>query len=89
MQTATTLRASLAVDALEMAPATRRRRNCQGLVHHSDGETQTQTMSGNGNGNGNDYHNKNDHYYHRKIGLAVFSQFGSAVAVEEMDLGER
>ena len=35
-QTATTLRASLAVDALEMALATRRRRNPQGLIHHSD-----------------------------------------------------
>ena len=34
-QTATTLRAGLAVDALEMALATRRRRG-QGLVHHSD-----------------------------------------------------
>ena len=34
-QTATTLRASLAIDALEMALATRRR-NPQGLVHHSD-----------------------------------------------------
>lgn len=35
-QTATTLRAGLAVDALEMALATRRRRNPEGLVHHSD-----------------------------------------------------
>ena len=35
-QTATTLRASLAVDALEMALATRRRRNPKELVHHSD-----------------------------------------------------
>ena len=35
-QTATTLRASLAVDALEMALATRRRRTPQELVHHSD-----------------------------------------------------
>ena len=34
-QTATTLRSSLAVDALEMALATRQHRN-QGLVHHSD-----------------------------------------------------
>ena len=35
-QTATTLRASLAIDALEMALATRRRRNPQELIHHSD-----------------------------------------------------
>ena len=35
-QTATTLRASLAIDALEMALATRRRRNHERLVHHSD-----------------------------------------------------
>ena len=35
-QTATTLRASLAVDALEMALATRRRRNPHKLIHHSD-----------------------------------------------------
>jgi len=35
-QTATTLRASLAVDALEMALATRRRRNPEKLIHHSD-----------------------------------------------------
>ena len=35
-QTATTLRSSLAIDALEMALATRRRRNHERLVHHSD-----------------------------------------------------
>jgi putative transposase len=35
-QTATTLRAGLAVDALEMALATRRRRNPKELVHHSN-----------------------------------------------------
>ncbi len=35
-QTATTLRASLAVDALEMALVTRRRRNPEKLIHHSD-----------------------------------------------------
>jgi len=35
-QTATTLRASLAVDALEMALATRRRQNPEKLIHHSD-----------------------------------------------------
>ena len=35
-QTATTLRASLAIDALEMALATRQRRNHERLVHHSD-----------------------------------------------------
>ncbi len=35
-QTATTLRAGLAIDALEMAVATRRLGNCEGLVHHSD-----------------------------------------------------
>ena len=35
-QTATTLRASLAIDALEMALATRWHRNHERLVHHSD-----------------------------------------------------
>ncbi len=35
-QTATTLRTSLAIDALEMALATRQRHDSQELVHHSD-----------------------------------------------------